>query len=81
MIRGSGPFNQMNAADLPPALRVYTCYIDGVLHTQTFPHGEILAADLERELNQQFQAWLEMTVPGAQDGGRVTGIRFADMTE
>jgi len=71
----------MTAADTPPPLRVYTCYIDGVLHTQTFPHGEWKGPDLERELNRQFHEWLEMTVPGANAEGRVTGIRFADMTE
>lgn len=71
----------MTSADLPPPLRVYTCYVDGVLHTQTFPHAELKAADLERELNKQFHTWLEMTVPGAHDEGRVTGIRFADMEE
>jgi hypothetical protein len=71
----------MNAADTPPPLRVYTCYVDGVLLTQTFPHGDLSVPNLETELNKQFHAWLEMTVPGAQDEGRVTGIRFADMSE
>lgn len=65
----------------PPPLRVYTCYIDGVLHTQTLPHGDLQAPALDGELNRQFHDWLEMTVPGAHEGGRVTGIRFADMAE
>jgi hypothetical protein len=65
----------------PPPLRVYTCYIDGMLQTHAFPHGDLKATDLERELNSQFHAWLEMTAPGALDEGRVTGIRFADMEE
>lgn len=65
----------------PPPLRVYTCYIDGILHTQPFAHGELAAEDLERELNREFHAWLEMTAPGALASGKLTGIRFADLTE
>ncbi len=75
----------MNPPDSPPAspppLRVYTCYIDGILHTQTFPHGDLPPKDLDRELNRHFEEWLEMTAPGARDAGRLTGIRFTDMTE
>lgn len=65
----------------PPPLRVYACYIDEMLHTQPFPHAECEPGAFEQEMNRQFQAWLEMTAPGAYDAGRVTGIRFADMTE
>ena len=65
----------------PPPLRVYTCYIDGVLHTQPFPHGELQSLALEAELNRQFHEWLEMTAPKAYEEGRVTGIRFADMLD
>ncbi len=71
----------MPAEPPPPPLRVYSCYIDGVLHTQPFPHGEVETADRELELNRRFHEWLEMTAPGAHGEGRVKGIRFADMTE
>jgi hypothetical protein len=71
----------MNAGDTPPPLRVYACYIDAVLHTQTFAHGDVSGPDLEKELNRQFHDWLEMTAPGAFGTERVTGIRFADLTE
>ena len=67
--------------DSSPPLRVYTSYINGVLHPQAFPHGQFAASEMERELNTQFHAWLEMTAPGALEGGKVTGIRFADMVE
>ena len=40
----------MTADPTPPPLRVYTCYIDGVLHTQPFPHGELASSSLEAEL-------------------------------
>ena len=65
----------------PPPIRVYTCYIDDVMHTRTLPHGDLKGTDFEQELNREFQAWLEMTAPKALEDGRVTGIRFADMTE
>ena len=71
----------MTEDSTPPPLRVYSCYIDGVLHTQPFPHGEVEVRGLEAELNRRFHEWLEMTAPGAHEEGRVTGIRFADMTE
>jgi hypothetical protein len=67
--------------DTPPPFRVYTCYIDAILQTHTLPHGDLPQADLERELNREFHAWLEMTAPGALEAGRVTGIRFADFTD
>jgi hypothetical protein len=65
----------------PPPLRVYTCYIDGMLHTQAFPHGNLSGSQLEVELNRHFHDWLEMTAPAARDEGRVTGIRFSDHIE
>ena len=70
-----------SSADIPPPLRVYTCYIDGVLHTQTIPHGDLQGEELEPELNRHFNDWLNITAPGAREEGKVTGIRFADMTE
>ena len=70
-----------NSADTPPPLRVYTCYIDGVLFTHTFPHGNLEGEEIELELNRQFNEWLDITAPGAREDGKVTGIRFADMTE
>jgi hypothetical protein len=66
----------------PRAARQYSCFIEGVPVTRSFLHGTGLSPGaLSRELNRQFQEWLEHIAPGAQAAGQVTGIKFADTEE
>lgn len=64
-----------------PPVRVYTCFIDGTPHSFVYPHSGLTGVLLNAEANTRFEMWLEAIAPGARAAGKVTGIRFADLTE